>query len=714
MHPNKNPQQSPWQRRRQQRRQQDDQLATERKQALDALAPRLYNSVILLQIFLIYVVASVFGIDDNDLLNPDSTVPVPLVDITLPTLYFFLLAPALIALLHTNLLMRYHDYQEKLHIWRVSDPKAQLDQLTPNSYDITFLTQDPWLRWLVGYSLDLALPIQDSLQHSWKNRILRSSVWFLLYFLPPAAICLSLFWFANYQNPWITLEHFALLIISYGASAYFSWRQSSSHHELKALSLWARTLLLIFFLLTGGYLAMSFWVFNHPNPLLTLAYITLLIIGGGISVHLPWSKICAGNKLQNLSRWLQDLLLSALPLVGTYLTALVISLTWISYELSDPWFDSPLLYIPKIEARGFIYQDLDENIITLTSIKETNGTNSESIQRYSRPIDLRSRSLRYSELSSSFLPRARLRQADLSGANLSGVRLSGANLMEAVLQEADLAGANLITVNLKKANLQDANLRQSQLQDAYLVEANLKGASIIGVNLQGANISLANLNGASLWKAQLQGASLRQAQLQGADLSDVHLQGADLEEAHLQGADLRGAQLPGAKFLGAQLQGASLSSAQLQGADFRLAQLQGVSLWQAQLQGADLSAAQLQGADLREAQLQGVWSDPDTVSDLNETGDRRKDSLFFKGSNSDLSGVNKQALSAETAVAIIAELEGVKLLYSLPDWRARSIDEAISRIRAAIGKPWTLEGSGAITGVLTQEMIDEILEQWDE
>ena len=38
MHQNKNPQQSPWQRRRQQRRQQDEQLATERKQALDASA----------------------------------------------------------------------------------------------------------------------------------------------------------------------------------------------------------------------------------------------------------------------------------------------------------------------------------------------------------------------------------------------------------------------------------------------------------------------------------------------------------------------------------------------------------------------------------------------------------------------------------------------------------------------------------------------------
>ena len=113
MHQNKNPQQSPWQRRRQQRRQQDeqlaaerkqqddqlaaerkqhdDQLATERKQALDASAPRLRNLFIFVQVFLLYVVVSIFGVDDRDLLDPNSTVKVPLLNIGLTNL---LLLPA--------------------------------------------------------------------------------------------------------------------------------------------------------------------------------------------------------------------------------------------------------------------------------------------------------------------------------------------------------------------------------------------------------------------------------------------------------------------------------------------------------------------------------------------------------------------------------------------------------------------------------------------
>ena len=668
MHQNKNPQQSPWQRRRQQddqlaaeRKQQDEQLAAERKQALDASAPRLRNLFIFVQVFLLYVVVSIFGVDDRDLLDPNSTVKVPLLNIGLPTFYFFLLAPVLVALLHINLLLHHQAYQDKLRHWRDGAPKAQLDQLAPNFFDIAFLAQDRWQRQLV-----------------------RASLWFLLYFWPPAALCLALFWFADYQNPWVTLEHFALLIISYGASIYFSWRQDHFRQEIKVLLLWALTLLLGFVLLIGGYLAVSFWAFNHPNPLLTLAYITLLIIGGGIGVHLPWSKICAGNKLQNISRWLQGLILSVLPLVGTYLVALVILLTWVSYERSDPWFENYSLYKPKIDAPSFIHQDLDTTTINLASAYESNTTDAELIQRYSQPLDLRGRSLRYADLWSSFLPKARLAAADLAEANLG----------QASLQDADIRGAQLQGASLWQAQLQGTSLGRAQLQRSSLGRAQLQGSSLGGAQLQDAD----------LWQAQLQGADLEEAQLQGASLWQAQLQGADLEEAQLQGADLEKAQLQGAYLSEAQLQGASLWQAQLQGAD----------LENAQLQGADLEEAQLQGANLAGAQLHGVWSDFDIVSDLNWTEDRRKLLPLLKGFASDLSGVNKQALSTEAATAIIAELEKVKLLDGLPDLRARSIDEAITRIRAAVGEPWTLEGSGAITGELTQEMIDEILEQWDD
>ena len=627
-----------------------------------------------------------------------------------------------------------------------------------------------------------------------------------------------MFWFADYQNPWITLEHFALLIISYGASVYFSWRQDHVRQELRPLLLWALTLLLGLFLLAGGYLAVSFWTFNHPNPLLTLAYITLLIIGGGIGVHLPWSKICGGNKLQKLSRWLQGSLLSALPIVATYLVALVISLTWISYERSDPWFENYSLYRPKIDAPSFTYQKLDMSTIDLASAYETNATNAELIKNYSQPLDLRERSLRYANISSSFLPRVRLASADLAGAHLvearlqsatlRGAQLQGANLwkaqlQDAVLREAQLQGASLgqaqlQSASLGQAQLQSASLRQAQLQGADLSDAHLQGAELIEAHLQGADLSDAHLQGAELIEAHLQGAELSSAHLQGAyligaslqgaklssahlqgayligaslqgaKLSSAHLQGAYLIGASLQGADLRYAHLQGAYLTGASLHGADLSEAQLQGADLVGASLQGASLNSAQLQGAylvgaslhgaDLSEAQLQGADLTSARLQGaslrnarlqdadlweaplqrrsllrkkiqgtnfefflqksVHNDVDLIVELrlfvNSKYMSINPSIYVMTFGIDLSNAKTLKLSASEANSIIAELEEVKQLDGLFYNHQRSIDAAIHRIRAAIGKPWTLEGSGAITGVLTQEMIDEILEQWDD
>ena len=641
MHQNKNPQQSPWQRRRQQQRQQDDQLATERKQALDASAPRLRNLFIFVQVFLLYVVVSILGVDDRDLLNPNSTVKVPLLNIGLPTFYFFLLAPVLIALLHINLLLHHRAYQDKLRHWRDGAPKAQLDQLAPNFFDIAFLTQDRWQRQLV-----------------------RASLWFLLYFWPPAALCLALFWFANYQNPWVTLEYFALLAISYSGSVYFSSRQSRAEGELASLFLWVISLLSGLLVLMGIYLFALFWLHDYLYPLLNLAYITLLVVGGVISLHLPWSKICGSNKLQNLLRWLQGLLLSALPLVGAYLAALVISLTWISYERSDQWFESNLLYQPKIDAPSFIYSELDASTIDLASAYESSTTNAELIKNYSQPLDLSGRSLRYANLSYSFLPKARLADADLAGAYLVEARLQGASLLGA------------------------------QLQGAYLQEA----------QLQGADLSEAQLQGAKLWKAQLQGANLQEAQLQSANLSEAQLQGADLSKAQLQGASLWQVQLQGADLEKALLHGAYLWGAQLQGAD----------LSKAQLQGVDLSEAQLQGAVLWQARLQGAWNDTDTVSNLNLTGNRRKNLLLLKGFTNDLSGLSKEELSATEAKSIIAELEEVKHLNGLSDYRRESVDAAIARIRVGINQNWTLKDSGAITGELTQEMIDEILEQWDD
>ena len=161
----------------------------------------------------------------------------------------------------------------------------------------------------------------------------------------------------------------------------------------------------------------------------------------------------------------------------------------------------------------------------------------------------------------------RARGRDLKGAifdlaTLQKVDFEGADLHGASLAEAKLQGAHL-----SRAQLQGASLTFAQLQGASLTFAQLQGASLTFAQLQGVELQNAYLQGAWLAGVQLQGASLMWAQLQGADLERAKLQGAALGGAQLQGASLLGADLRGASLAKAQLQGAVLDRAFLEATD---------------------------------------------------------------------------------------------------------------------------------------------------
>jgi uncharacterized protein YjbI with pentapeptide repeats len=205
-------------------------------------------------------------------------------------------------------------------------------------------------------------------------------------------------------------------------------------------------------------------------------------------------------------------------------------------------------------------------------------------------IDI-SHSFRGRDLSHAVLNGADLRKADFTGAMLNRAGFYGSKLQDARfdcayietdakesagrrwpddgctwLQGATLDRANLQGASFSGAQMQSASLTKAQLQDASLPGAQLQGSSLAFVQLQGTWLVGTQLQGALLHGAQLQGATLDRAELQGADLQEAQLQGASLQEAQLQGALLQEAQLQGASLVGAQLQGASLDGTQLQGA----------------------------------------------------------------------------------------------------------------------------------------------------
>jgi uncharacterized protein YjbI with pentapeptide repeats len=218
------------------------------------------------------------------------------------------------------------------------------------------------------------------------------------------------------------------------------------------------------------------------------------------------------------------------------------------------WYD----WIAPINTLDVHGEDLieDAKLAHITEKNEAKNESSAREQRWVATLPLAGRDLTGVDLSE-----ADIRHVDFSDAILNRANLRYAWAEKARFDHAQLQGASLVT-----ARLQGASLVTARLQGVSLVGAQLQGATLLSAQLQGADLSGARLQGASLDNAQLQGISLVGAQLQGADLSGAQLQNTWLDDAQLAGANLTAAQLQGAWLERVQLQGTLLNRAQLQGA----------------------------------------------------------------------------------------------------------------------------------------------------
>lgn len=293
------------------------------------------------------------------------------------------------------------------------------------------------------------------------------------------------------------------------------------------------------------------------------------------------------------------------------------------------------------------------------------------------------------------LTRADLRHADLTGANFEGAELINARLQGVNLESASLQGANLYG-----ASLLGANLEKASLHDAYLVGANLRGGRLVFANLQGAELDNASLQDADMDSANLQGASLRNANLQGVDLSGASLQDVDLFDASLLGADLSRANLQGASLLDARLHGANLKRASLQGADFGRTSLLGADLSSANLQGADVIGAWLQGTDLQLAKIGRTFAPSSSNlqhADLRFLNVRAPNDTDVMALNNMLKNIEDDAVRQRVAESVkpvldaktwegSAELQGWKVLLSRPRSAPAEVSAFLAKLACDDGK----------------------------
>jgi uncharacterized protein YjbI with pentapeptide repeats len=153
--------------------------------------------------------------------------------------------------------------------------------------------------------------------------------------------------------------------------------------------------------------------------------------------------------------------------------------------------------------------------------------------------------------------------ADFPSLSLRGRNLSGAVLIGSDLRNVDFTGANLNEAHLERALLTHAKFRCGSTYDGRSKNSGwpadectwLQLASLAEAQLQSADFERARMQGAVLIAANLTGAQFTGTQLQDAMLINAQLQAALIDGANLTRAFLNGAVLLGAKITNSELKG---------------------------------------------------------------------------------------------------------------------------------------------------------------
>ena len=458
---------------------------------------------------LLYTLVMVLGISDEDLLMNRMSMKLPLIDLGLKPLAWFIVVPVMLLILHGHLLHNLDEHLAKLKRWQVlNSGRADPRDLKPFFLDFAYARRGQsrigglleWMVWLMAYQLPL-----------WVFLVLQVR-------------------FGAYQNVLVSVLHFILTAVDFALFCFFYRRWSQA--PILPHSQWSRVFAGLFPVVMIAAIAMDLFS-SLPTPAWLVPAVFFLLT---LRLARLQRSLCA----------LQTLLLGMLSLLLTlwFCSAWQVAstATFIS-KVQNPNLDALL---PRLQVRDRILVNIDEN--------EKNALQMLAYHELSAPNPKA-----YETKANAAKPNPAASLTDLANYKIAeqwwqqGQRqnwrkrsLNYANLSDSVMVRAELADASLQGAVLMRAQLKSAFLFKAQLQSANLWDAQLQGAALSGAQLQGAILSGAQLQGADLWGAQLQYAALSGAQLQGADLSNAQLQGAYLQEAQLQIANLAKAQLQGA------------------------------------------------------------------------------------------------------------------------------------------------------------------------
>ena len=566
------------------------------------------TSLLLFLVVALYLLIIVGTTTDLMLLRGE-IVALPLMEVGVPVVAFYIVAPLIFLLLHSNLLLRLCQLTET-----VSNSKGLKDE------DSSLV-----------FPLDFARLLLDGKIHWALYAVVVTQIAIL-----PIVVLLALQMnFLAYQNSFITVWHqlivttdLVLLFLSVcfviGTRAE---KEVDRNYVLKMLFQRSGKFFLVnLVLISAGLVLILVWTIAVvPNSWQeTMGIFVAMFVGLFFLLRLYVSKRLRNKQDNELNKFF--LPTKCIVLYGVILLYFLGIVTisadglqerFIQRQLSawvfaDWWWkEDPIIsYRParrflNVSEQLIVLKEIPPEIVGESIIEEAKFKGEEAkpdpLCKYIGELDLSGRQLNYALFYGSQFRCVKLEFAELLGTNLVSAKLHGVDLVGAKLHGANLSNAELYDANLSLAELHDADLGSAKLRGAALFNAELHGA-----NLFGADLYRAKLHGADLSEAKLSIANLFGAELHGADLSEAELRNTDLQLAELHDADLRFAELYGANLSEAKLHGADLSNAKLYDADLTETELHGANLSRAELHGAYLSETRLHGVDLSDAELYGA------------------------------------------------------------------------------------------------------------
>ncbi len=460
------------------------------RKALDDAAGMSRNLWLAFLTFGTYLAIAVGSVTHRNLFLEDP-IKLPLLNVELPLVAFFWVAPLLFLIFHAYLLLNLRLLVDNVRRYNEVVDAAKLDSKQDDSFRL-LLTNFPFVQLLAGTS--------DS-RGGLVGWVLRVIVWITVVLAPVALLVLMQLQFLPYNDWLVTTVHRAVIV----ADLILLWlfwptiMDNASGRSVRNRIVYASGAVL-----TGLVILFAVLVATFPGELHDQNVIAAAPILRYADTETVTQETDSGPQEIEQTVWRGRSIYQLFFLGGV---------NEVSGKRNSLW--SNTLVLP------------DEDFV-----------DDETIEKVERTLSLRGRNLQ-----GAMLIRSDLRKADFTGANLNGAQLDQAKLEEAQfacakhgeeasddqctsLQGASLRRARLQSAKLSRALMHGADLSGAQLQLALLDGARLQGADLDGAHLQGAVLSIARLEGASLARAELQGTRLLSTNLGGANLSEAIIWGS--------------------------------------------------------------------------------------------------------------------------------------------------------------------------------------------